>query len=128
MTLSENHYRRIYPYRSRGLESLMDRVGDVRAQIERRLSEDRRSRVLEVGAGFGTALLQLQTAYPGVLELFGINRRRSDGDHVLMLRNARERSIAIVESSGVPVLPIISYCDVGEGIPFPDGYFDLIFS
>jgi SAM-dependent methyltransferase len=128
MILSEEGYQRARPFRSRGLESLRARVGDLLNQIEDMRPQDRKLRILEVGAGFGTTLLQLQSLYHEQVELYGINRYRRHGDHSLMLRNARELGIQVETANGVPLLPDISYCDVGQAVPFPDNFFDLIYS
>jgi SAM-dependent methyltransferase len=127
MRLTEEKYSSIRPFRSRGLSSLIQRVGDVHREIQRSLAGRSSIRVLEMGCGFATVLLELEAHYPGQLELFGLNRKPSDGDIDLIARNARDLGLKVGEV--VPLaLPSISYGDAGICIPYPDDFFDLVVS
>jgi SAM-dependent methyltransferase len=127
MRLTEQKYGSIRPFRSRGLSSLIQRVGDVHGEIRRLLGARSSVRVLELGCGFATVLLELEAHYPGKLELFGLNRKPSDGDIDLIIRNAQDLGLIVGEVVR-PMLPTISYGDAGICIPYPDNYFDLVVS
>ena len=55
----DEHYREKLPHRGRGVHELDRRVGGVDAEIEARLARQDVVRVLELGCGYGTALLEL---------------------------------------------------------------------
>ena len=81
------------PFRTRGNADLMQRVGGVFAEIDERLRDRDVVRVLELGCGFGTALLELRQRYGPRVALSGLNRRPRDGDADTLLRNGVERGL-----------------------------------
>lgn len=124
----DEHYREKLPHRGRGVHELDRRVGGVDAEIEARLARQDVVRVLELGCGYGTALLELGARYGRRVELHGLNRARGDGDAEVLLRNASERGLFEGGAPDAGELPSIAYADAAAGLPFPDDSFDLVYS
>lgn len=124
MTLRDSHYRAKQPHRGRGLADLDRLVGGVGDDIERFLAQHRPVRVLELGCGYGTALLELAARHGEAVELHGLNRERIDGDVATLERNASERGLVVPARA----FPRLHYADVAHGLPLPDDAFDLVFS
>src|SRR4051794_7631998 len=106
--IRDAHYRAKLPFRGRGHAELVQRVGGVYGDIDERLGRGGTVRVLELGCGYGTALLDLWHRYGGRIELHGINRLPGDGDAATLLKNAVERGLV---TPGVPLahpLPTIA--------------------
>ena len=91
--LRDAHYRKKLAHRGRGLRDLERTVGGIVDEIDERLVKRDTVRVLELGCGYGTALLELATRYGKRVELHGMNRLAGDGDAEILLRNARERGL-----------------------------------
>jgi SAM-dependent methyltransferase len=121
-------YRRKLAHRGRGVAELERTVGGVVADIDERLARHDVVRVLELGCGYGTALLQLSARYGPRVELVGMNRRHGDGNAEILLRNAQERGIFGARLPDPHELPQLVYGDVAGGLPFPDERFDLVYS
>jgi SAM-dependent methyltransferase len=124
MSVRESHYRAKRPFRARGLADLERLVGGVVADIERFASSRTPVRVLELGCGYGTALLELAARFGAHVELHGLNREVIDGDAATLERNAAERGIVVPPGS----FPSLHHGDVAHGLPFADGAFDLVYS
>lgn len=125
--LRDAHYRTKLGHRGRGMRDLDRTIGGVRAEIDERLARQDVVRVLELGSGYGTALLELRMHYGLRVELHGMNRLHDDGDMEILTRNARERGLF----GGTPDprdLPAMAYGDVAAGLPFPAKSFDLVYS
>jgi SAM-dependent methyltransferase len=122
--IRDDHYRAKLAHRGRGLAELDRRVGGVLADLEARLERQGCVRVLELGCGYGTALLELRERYGARVELHGLNRREGDGNAAILRRNALERGLAHAAGS----LPCIAYGDAAHGLPYADDTFDLVYS
>ncbi|MEO9135238.1 MAG: class I SAM-dependent methyltransferase [Casimicrobiaceae bacterium] len=120
----ENHYREKCPHRARGVLELDRLVGGVFAEIEERLARQDVVHILELGCGYGTALLELGARYGRRVELHGINRVHGDGNPEILLRNATERRL----TGDDVMMPTIVYGDVADGLPFDADYVDLVCS
>jgi SAM-dependent methyltransferase len=127
-TLRDDVYRRKLVHRGRGLRDLEQHVGPVCPDIDARLARQPVVRILELGAGYGTALLELRARYGARVELHGMNRDPRDGDPEILLRNAADRGLPIDDSTAERALPALAYGDVAGGLPFPDASFDLVVS
>lgn len=116
-------------HRGRGLDKLEERAGPVCRQIETRLiGSQRKLRLLEVGCGYGVALMQLRHRFRDRIELMGTNREESHGDLDAMLTAALLCNMsAAADVQSVP-LPTIVYWDAVDGLPFDDCSFDLVVS
>jgi SAM-dependent methyltransferase len=126
--LRDAHYRDKLRHRARGLRDLEATVGGVCGEIDARLPQRDVVRVLELGCGYGTALLELRARYGSRVELHGMNRRHDDGNVDVLLRNARERQVFGARAPEASDLPALAYGDVADGLPFPDESFDLVYS
>jgi SAM-dependent methyltransferase len=124
--LRDAHFRAKRDHRGRGVRDLDRTVGGIAADIDARLDRQDVVRVLELGCGYGTALLELRARYGRRVELHGQNRLPDDGDADVLLRNARERNL--LGALDAAQLPSIVHGDVAAGLPFPDASFDLVYS
>jgi SAM-dependent methyltransferase len=120
--ISDRKYRAKLAHRGRGLADLERLIGGVVAEVDAILARRATARILEVGCGYGTALLELRARYGDRVDLHGLNRQAWDGNRDILLRNAADRGL-----EGI-VLPTLHYADVADGLPFPTGTFDLVFS
>jgi SAM-dependent methyltransferase len=125
--LRDAHYREKLAHRGRGIADLERRVGGIIAEIDERLAQRDTVRVLELGCGYGTALLELATRYGKRVQLHGMNRLPDDGNADILLRNARERGL-LGAMPDARDLPALAFGDVANGLPFPDDTFDLVYS
>lgn len=116
------------PHRGRGLDELRQRIGDIIPVIEAKLARRSPVRVLEVGAGFGAVLVELRQRYGNRIDLHAINKRASHGDWSVMRRNALNQGLATATELAAMVPPELHFVNVGDGLPFPDGRFDLVYS
>lgn len=126
--LRDSHYRDKLRHRARGIDDLERRVGDIVDHIEVRLRTQRVVSVLELGCGYGTALLELRDRFGDRVELHGVNRRDDDGNAAILRRNAGERGLLDRHPLESVALPAVAYADVAQGLPYADDYFDLVFS
>jgi len=125
--MEQRRYQTKHAYRTRGHAELARRAGGVIDDIEERLARRSPVRLLELGCGYGTVLLELGRRYGSRVEPVGINRRGRDGDAEAMRRNGIDRGLL---AGGAPSahLPSIVYADVGAGLPFADDSFDIVYS
>ncbi|MCF7223784.1 methyltransferase domain-containing protein [Marilutibacter chinensis] len=126
--LGQMDIERLLPFRARGLSDLEKRVGDMVALIDGKLKNGKRIRILETGFGFGTALMELRKKYGPGIELHGINRTQSHGDWDTMKTVAVRRGIFLEEEITEVVPPTLVFHDVNGGLPYPDNYFDIVYS
>ena len=127
-TLRDEVYRKKLAHRGRGVADLEQRVGPVCAEIEARLARQARVRILELGAGYGTALLELRARYGARVVLHALNRTPRDGNAEIFLRNAADRGLPVDDSGPERALPQVCYADAAAGLPFADASFDLVVS
>ena len=125
--MQDSRYTAKFPFRTRGHADLALRVGGVFTEIDERLERRDVVRVLELGCGFGTALLELRARYGHRVALSGLNRRPRDGDAEAMSRNGIERGLIAPDTPPAP-LPNIVFGDVADGLPFDDASIDLVYS
>ena len=121
--ISDAQYRRKQAHRGRGLADAERLIGGVTAEIDAILARRSPARVLEIGCGYGTALLELRARYGGRVDLHGLNREAREGNRDILLRNAAERGLDVAAS-----LPALHHADVADGLPFPNAAFDLVYS
>ena len=119
----EARFERKRAHRARGLADLVRHVGDLCGEIDARLERQERVNVLELGCGYGIALLDLVARYGERVRAVGVGLRAQDGDREILRREAVARGIA-----GATPLPALVYADVAAGLPFADGRFDLVAS
>ena len=121
-------YRAKLPFRARGHAELVDRIGGVVDEIDTRLATRERVRVLELGCGYGTVLLELGQRYGPRIDAHGINREHRDGNIDILRRNGLERGLIAPEDATTHPMPTIAYGDVADGLPYPDNTFDVVYS
>ncbi|MFH1917223.1 MAG: methyltransferase domain-containing protein [Nanoarchaeota archaeon] len=111
-------------YRKRGLSQMEERFGvDLRTQIKERIKKKKKVRIIELGFGEGKCLLELQAAFP-TIELHGINNVRKGHMH------KESDFINNAKLFGIPIynVPHAHFYDAGEGLAFPNNYFDMAIS
>ena len=126
--MREDHYQAKLPFRARDHADLVRLAGGVFDDVDERLRRKGVVRVLELGCGYGTVLLELGARYGPRVELHGINREPNDGNADIFRRNAIERGLIAPEASLAGLLPEIAYVDAADGLPFPDETFDIVYS
>jgi hypothetical protein len=67
-------------YRGRGLEEMSARVGNVKRLVQDLITRYGQVSILEVGFGYGRALLELELLFNGSVSLHGLNRRPEEGN------------------------------------------------
>jgi SAM-dependent methyltransferase len=127
-SVRESHYREKLAHRARGLRDLERSVGGVCDDIDAMLARRDPLRVLELGCGYGTALLELRARYGARLELHGINRVPGDGAADVLYRNAVDRGLLGEGAIADAPWPTIRHGDVARGLPYADDSFDLVYS
>ena len=126
--IRDEHYRAKQRHRGRGVADLERAVGGVCGDIDARLARQDVVRILELGCGYGTALLELRARYGAHVELHGVNRAPHDGNREILLRNAADRGLAVDDAAPERLLPAITHADVASGLPFANDAFDLVVS
>lgn len=120
----ERIVERDYPFKGRGLRSLDERVGGITMEIGRLLNRKYQLRVLEIGCGFGTALLELREKFGRSLSLTGISKTQADGSAALLSANATRLGIPHADIMDISVVN----GDVNDLYSLVEGKFDLVFS
>lgn len=113
------------PSRGRGLAHLTHCIGDIRALIGK-FSFDK-VRILEIGCGYGQALIELALKFGSRVELHGVNREKRY-DLSLALRVAAYRGLTTDKLQISDGQVTIIAADAGKRLPYPDGFFHLIVS
>jgi SAM-dependent methyltransferase len=129
VVIRDSHYRDKQRFRGRGVADLVARVGDVESEIDRRLARGGPVRVLDLGCGYGTVLLEWRRRYGARVELSGLNRQPQDGDDAIVRRNGIERGLVVAEDGAAqPPMPTLAFADAAQGLPFADASIDLVVS
>jgi SAM-dependent methyltransferase len=119
--LREAKYLGKLPFRGRGEGDLERLVGGIAAEIDARLLHKRPARILELGCGYGTALLDLRARYGERVQLHGINAAGDAANAEVLALSAAARGLDAA-------LPQVVCTDVAHGLPFPDEHFDVVYS
>jgi len=114
--------------RSRGLSKLNRRVGDITKVIRPRLRHASPVSLLEVGCGYGAALLELAILYGKQVTLVGINKMQESGYEQNMMALALQAWGLSEQDIKDFKFPEILYFDVCHPWPLPDNFFDIIYS
>jgi SAM-dependent methyltransferase len=126
--MQDSRYLAKQAFRTRGHRDLVQRVGGVFEEIEHRLARQDKVRLLELGCGYGTVLLELRQRFGSRVVLHGMNRRPRDGDADALLRNAIERDLIVPGAPLADPLPTVVFGDVAQGLPFADDSLDIVYS
>lgn len=112
--------------RCRGIKDAQERLGNITGDIDFLLKKKDRVRVLEVGCGYGRALLELRKQYGDRVETFGINLEPRWNQNLTRIFGLAEK---IFDKSGIDEnLPKVLIADAGKGLAFPRNYFDYVFA
>ncbi len=112
--------------RCRGVADAQERLGNITGDIDFLLTKKDRLRVLEVGCGYGRALLELRKRYGDKIETFGINLEPRWTQKLVRVFGLAEK---IFDKSEIDEnLPKVLIADAGKGLSFPRNYFDYVFA
>ena len=125
---NEATYNDLAPYRSRPLDELEKRLGDITSLIDDLLARGGRPRILEIGHGFGSVLVQLLLRYGSRIELHAISIEKYWGSWDVITRNAVQMDLATETELAELPQPIIHTADLNLGLPFAPGFFSFVFS
>jgi SAM-dependent methyltransferase len=105
--------------RAQGIEDAKGRNGDIRKLIKDLLKKKEKVKVLEVGAGFGRALLELKRIFGNRIETCGTNFE-------LEWNKKLCREYALDQGFDARETPkIYAKIDAGKKLPFKGGSFDF---
>lgn len=113
--------------RLRGLEQARTRIGDLAQDVRGLMAEREKIKVLEVGCGYGKALLDLKMAFGDQIEIHGTNVE-PEWNLELIRAFAFDQKLFASEDELERHLPTLHFLDASEPFPFPDASFDLIYS
>lgn len=112
--------------RTRGLDEIKHRIGDIEIDILARLGQGRPVRILELGCGYGSVLMELYAKYGDEVELHGVNDREDGGNWDIFQRNAVDRGI-FTQEQVTELDPVqVHIFDVSNPFPLDSDYFDII--
>lgn len=114
--------------RARGHSHLQLKVGGIMSEVRSHLAQKQAARILEVGCGYGTVLVELRREFGEKVELHGLNLTPDHGNQDLFKRNAINLEIWSVDAIEQVTMPEIRYADISNGLPYESGFFDVIFS
>ncbi len=107
--------------RAQGLDGAKGRIGNITKQIKEILKKKKKIKILEIGAGFGRALLELKQIFGKRVEVFGTNYE-SKWNQKLTQKYALDQKFSKKE-----IPKIYTKIDAGEKLPFKSSNFDFVF-
>jgi ubiquinone/menaquinone biosynthesis C-methylase UbiE len=107
--------------RAQGLEGAKGRIGDISEEIKEILRKKKHIKVLEIGAGFGRALLELKQIFGDKIEVFGTNYEKEWNQKLT-------QEYALNQKFSKKYIPkIYIKIDAGKKLPFKNNSFDFVF-
>lgn len=107
--------------RASGLKESKGRIGDITKNIKELLKKKKRIKILEIGAGYGTTLLELKTIFRKKIETFRTNYEK-DWNQKLTNEYALSQDFS---KDKIPKIYI--KIDAGKKLPFRNKSFDFVF-
>jgi ubiquinone/menaquinone biosynthesis C-methylase UbiE len=107
--------------RAQGLEGAKGRIGNISEQIKELLKKKKKIKILEVGTGFGRALLELKQIYGERIEVTGTNYEK-EWNQKLTNEYSLDQGF---QKREIP--KVITNVDAGKKLPFKKDAFDFIF-
>ena len=112
--------------RCRGLKDSQERIGGILTDIKKLLKIKKKIKILEIGCGYGKALLELRKLFGDKVEIHGINLEKRWDTKLSKKFGISEK---IFTSKDIEEnLPKIHILDAGKKMPFKDKSFDYIYS
>jgi ubiquinone/menaquinone biosynthesis C-methylase UbiE len=114
-------------YRGRGLKEFEKNICSLEDRIVDSLSKNAAGvRLLELGCGFGSLMLELNAKFKDQIFCAGINRFYTRGNYEVLKRNYdRLEKLGRINSAALPSLVI---SDISDGLPFADNTFHAVVS
>ena len=107
--------------RAQGLEGAKGRIGDIVKHINKILKKNKKVRVLEVGCGFGRALLELKKKFGDKIETTGTN-------YEVEWNQKLTNEYALDQGFSKKDLPkVYTKINAGKKLPFKSNSFDFVF-
>ena len=112
--------------RKRGVKEAEGRIGGILKEVNVLLKKKDKIRILEIGCGYGRALLELRKFFGDRVEVHGINFERRWNLRLIKKFGVSQKIFVIkgIEKN----LPKLYILDAGQKMKFPSNYFDFIFS
>lgn len=111
---------------ARGLNDVERCLGQIQALVGN--AKNRPVRVLEIDCRFAQSLLELRGKFGEDVELHGLNRHPLDGDAAVAIHMATFRNILDAADSRKADLVDIRIGSLDAPLPYPDDYFDVVYS
>ncbi|MAG10871.1 hypothetical protein CMI44_00980 [Candidatus Pacearchaeota archaeon] len=117
--------------KTRGLKSVKRKIGDIILVIDKFLEKKKRIKIMELGVGFGNAIMGLGKKYgKNKVQLIGMNKLKNHGiktkkdfiKHALDFRIIKKSDLKNI------AVPKIIIGDAGEKIPISSNSIDFIYS
>ncbi len=107
--------------RAQGLEGAKGRIGNITKQIEELLKKKKKIKVLEIGTGFGRALLELKQKFGERIETHGTNYEK-EWNQKLTAQYSLDQGFSREE-----IPKIYTKIDAGKKLRFKSNNFDFVF-
>lgn len=112
--------------RTRGVQDAVRIIGNIIKDIEDLIKDKKKVTILEVGCGYGRALLDIKKIFKDKVTIHGINIGSRWNTNLIRRFAIRQRMFSKKEAD--KNIPRIHILDAGKKMPFKDGTFDFIFS
>jgi len=115
--------------RDRGITELDSYLGNFTKEIQRRISQKGKVKILDAGCGYGIVMIELVKKFGDKVEVIGYNQNKSHGT----VKELKERAVRTgiftkEEINKLKNFPKIIYLDADKGLPFKNNSFDFVFS
>jgi ubiquinone/menaquinone biosynthesis C-methylase UbiE len=108
--------------RSQGLDGAKGRIGNLKRYCNDLLKNKSKIKILEIGTGFGQALLELKVIFGDKIEICGTNYEK-EFNKKLVKEYVKDNGFSIKEKD----IPKIYILDAGKKLRFNSNSFDFVF-